>query len=128
GLVLATGCTHESKGANTPAGPPLPFTAGIYDCGAPGTWTTTSFAALVPSVQRALAADQAQAALTGLLSSHSHQEITCVAAYIHDESVTQQATATDPELAGRRVTTTAAWLQQESARGLTVANYGGETR
>jgi hypothetical protein len=106
----------------------LPFVAGTYDCGAPTTWKTTTFAGLVPSVQRALATDKAQDALNGLLSSHSDQEVTCVAAYIHDESANQQATATEPGLAAQRVTTTAAWIQQEAARGLMVGNYGGEAR
>jgi hypothetical protein len=109
-----------------PAGPPLPLTPGSYDCAAPATWKTTSFAALVPSVQRALANDDAQGALTVLLSSHYDEEVTCVAAYIHDESVKQAATATDKDLAQRRVAATTAWIDQQSAHQLTVTNFGGE--
>jgi len=109
-----------------PTGPPLPFTAGTFDCAATDTWKTTTFAGLVPAVQRALANDKAQDALTVLLSSHYDQEVTCVAGYIHDESVKQQATATDKDLAARRVALTTAWIDQQSARGLTVTNFGGE--
>ncbi len=109
-----------------PPGPPLALTPGNYDCAAPATWKTTSFAALVPAVQRALANDDAQGALTVLLSSHYDQEVTCVAAYIHDESVKQAATATDKDLPQRRVAATTAWIDQQSAHQLTVTNYGGE--
>ena len=109
-----------------PTGPPLPMTPGSYDCAAPATWKTTNFAALVPAVQRALANDDAQGALTVLLSSHYDEEVTCVAAYIHDESVKQAATATDKDLAQRRVAATTAWIDQQSAHQLTVTNFGGE--
>jgi hypothetical protein len=61
-----------------------------------------------------------------LTSSHYAEEITCVAAYIHDESVQQQAAATDKDLAAHRVASSATWMQQQSTRGLTVSNYGGE--
>jgi len=127
-LVLAVawlGCAHTPP-AERPVGPPLPFTAGAYDCAAPATWKTTTFAGLVPAVQRALVNEDSQSALTVLTSRHYAQEITCVAGYIHDESVQQQATATDKDLAARRVTASAAWIQQQSTRGLTVSNYGGE--
>jgi hypothetical protein len=109
-----------------PTGPPLPFTAGAYDCAAPATWRTTTFAGLVPSVQRALANKDGTDALTVLLSSHYDQEVTCVAGYVHDESVKQQATATDKASAAQRVATTTAWIDQQTARGLTVTNYAGE--
>jgi hypothetical protein len=123
-LVWAA-CAHTLP-AEKPAGPPLPFTAGAYDCAAPATWKTTTFAGLVPAVQRALVNEDSQGALTVLTSSHYAEEITCVAGYIHDESVQQQATATDKALAAHRVTASAAWIQQQSARGLAVSNYGGE--
>ena len=118
-------CAHTLP-AEKPTGPPLPFTAGAYDCAAPATWKTGSFAALVPAVQRALANDDSQGALTVLLSSHYAEEVTCVAGYVHDESVQQQATATDKDLAARRVAATSAWIDQQKARGLTVNNYAGE--
>jgi hypothetical protein len=128
-VVLAlVACSGSSPNIppEKPSGPPLAFTAGSYDCAAPTTWRTTRFAELVPAVQRALANDNAQDALTVLLSRHYDEEVSCVAGYIHDESVKQAAAATDKDLATRRVAATTAWLDQQSARGLTVTNYGGE--
>jgi len=129
--VLATAGLGCSAGGpkippEKPTGPALPFNAGTYDCAAPATWRTTTFASLVPAVQRALANESAPDALTVLLSSHYDEEVTCVAAYIHDESAKQQAAATDKDLPARRVAATTAWLDQQTARGLTVTNYGGE--
>ncbi len=67
-------------------------------------------------------------ALTGLLRTHAAQEVTCVTGYVHDESVKQQASATDKDLATKRVAATEAWLNQQSARGLIVTNYTGDAR
>jgi hypothetical protein len=133
-LVLAAvgvgvGCAGGAKiPPEKPTGPPLPFVAGAYNCAASGTWRTTSFAGLVPAVQRAVANENAQEALSVLLSRHYDEEVTCVAGYIHDESVKQQMKATDKGLPAQRVAATTAWIDQQSARGLTVANYGGEAR
>jgi hypothetical protein len=118
-------CAHTLP-PEKPTGPPLLFTAGNYDCAAPATWKTTSFAGLVPAVQRALVNDDSQSALTVLTSSHYAEEVTCVAGYVHEESVQQQATATDKALAARRVAATTTWIGRQSARGLTVTNYSGE--
>ena len=52
--------------------------------------------------------------------------MTCVAGYVHDESIKQQATATDKDLAAGRVAATTTWIDQQSARGLVVTNYAGE--
>lgn len=124
-LVWLSACAH-TLAPEKPTGPPLPFTAGSYDCAAPATWKTTTFAGLVPAVQRALANDDSQSALTVLLSSHYAEEVTCVAGYVHDDSVKQQETATDKDLAARRVAATTGWIDQQTARGLTVTNYSGE--
>jgi hypothetical protein len=121
------GCTH----APTPdpnIGPAPAFVGGTYDCGAASTWTTSTFAGLVPAVQRAVANDNPDSALTGLLRTHAAQEVTCVTGYVHDESVKQQATATDKDLATKRVAATDAWLKEQSARGLIVTNYTGDAR
>jgi hypothetical protein len=126
-LVWLSACAHTLP-PEKPSGPPLPFTAGSYDCAAPATWKTTTFAGLVPAVQRALANDDSQSALTVLLSSHYAEEVTCVAGYVHDDSVRQQETATDRDLAARRVAATTSWIGQQTARGLTVTNYSGEAR
>jgi hypothetical protein len=124
-VAWLSACAHTLP-PEKPTGPPLPFTAGSYDCATPAVWRTTSFAGLVPAVQRALANDDSQSALTVLTSSHYAEEVTCVAGYIHDESVQQQATATDKELAARRVAATTTWVERQAARGLTVTNYSGE--
>jgi len=129
-LVAALGaggvaCTHTPT-PDPSIGPAPPFVSGTYDCGASSTWTTSSFAGLVPAVQRAVANDNPENALTGLLRTHAPQEITCVAGYVHDESVKQQATATDKDLAAKRVAATLAWINQQSARGLIVTNYTGD--
>lgn len=110
----------------TPTQPPPPFVAGSYDCAAATTWKTTSFAGLVPSVERAAVTDNPDGALTGLLGTHYAEEVTCVAGYVHDQSVEQQASATDKSLPARRVAATAAFIQRQSSRGLIVTNYGGE--
>jgi hypothetical protein len=128
-LVGDGGCTpHPTPPTDPNLGPPPPFVAGTYDCAAPATWKTTTFAGLVPAVQRALASDNPHSALTGLLRGRADEEVTCVAGYIHDESVKQQATATEPELAAKRVAATTAWIESQSAKGLIVMNYGGEAR
>ncbi len=84
------GCTHTPT-PDPNIGPAPPFVSGTYDCGAASTWTTSTFAGLVPAVQRAVANDNPENALTGLLRAHAAQEVTCVAGYVHDESVKQQA-------------------------------------
>ena len=119
------GCTHPPA-PDPPIGLAPPFVSGTYDCGAPSTWTTSTFAGLVPAVQRAVANDNPENALTGLLRTHAAQEVTCVAGYVHDESVRQQGAATDKGLAGKRVAATQAWLDEQSARGLIVTNYTGD--
>jgi len=119
------GCTHPPA-PDASIGPAPPFVSGTYDCSAPSTWTTSSFAGLVPAVQRAVANDNPENALTGLLRTHAAQEVTCVAGYVHDESVRQQAAAADKDLASKRVAATQAWLDQQSARGLVVTNYTGD--
>jgi hypothetical protein len=120
------GCTH-APAVDPNIGPAPAFVSGTYDCSAASTWTTSTFAGLVPSVQRAVANDNPENALTGLLRTHAAQEVTCVAGYVHDESMRQQATATDKDLAGKRVAATQAWLDHQSARGLIVTNYTGDT-
>ena len=122
------GCTHAPPTADQTIGPAPAFVSGTYDCAAASTWKTSSFAGLVPAVQRAVANDNPENALTGLLRSHAAEEVTCVAGYVHDESVKQQATATDKDLVNKRVAATAAWLDQQSSRGLVVTNYSGEAR
>ena len=130
-LVAALGaggfcaCTHTPT-PDPSIGPAPPFVTGTYDCGAASTWKTSTFAGLVPAVQRAVANDNPENALIGLLRTHAPQEITCVAGYVHDESVKQQATATDKDLAAKRVAATLAWINQQSARGLIVTNYTGD--
>ena len=121
------GCTHPPP-PDQNIGPAPPFVTGTYDCGAASTWKTSTFAGLVPAVQRAVANDNPDNALTGLLRTHAAEEVTCVAGYVHDESVKQQATATDKDLAGKRVAATQAWISEQSARGLTVTNYTGDAR
>lgn len=121
------GCTHPPP-SDPPVGPGPPFVSGTYDCGAASTWKTSSFAGLVPAVQRAVANDNPGNALTGLLRAHAAEEVTCVTGYVHDESVKQQATATDKDLASKRVAATQAWLDQQSSRGLIVTNYAGDAR
>jgi hypothetical protein len=121
------GCTHTAT-PDPNIGPAPPFVSGTYDCGAPSTWTTSTFAGLVPAVQRAVANDNPENALTGLLRTHAAQEVTCVAGYVHDESLRQQAAATDKDLASKRVAATQAWLDHQSARGLIVTNYTGDER
>jgi hypothetical protein len=120
------GCARPMAPPEQPTGRALPLVAGTYDCAAAATWKTASFAGLVPGVQRALANDNAQSALEILTHSHYPQEVTCVAGYVHDESVKQQATATDKDLAAVRVAATTVWIDQQSARGLVVTNYAGE--
>ena len=90
---------------------------------------TTKFQeALADAQSRAVANDNPENALTGLLRTHAAQEVTCVAGYVHDESVRQQGAATDKGLAGKRVAATQAWLDEQSARGLIVTNYTGDAR
>jgi hypothetical protein len=126
-LAGVGGCTpHPTPPTDQNLGPAPPFVPGTYDCAAAATWKTTTFAGLVPAVQRALANDNPQSALGGLLRTHSAEEVTCVAGYVHDESVKQQASATDPELAATRVGATTAWIDSQSSKGLIVTNYGGE--
>ncbi len=124
----ATSCSHPPTPVDPNIAPAPAFVSGTYDCAAPSTWKTSSFAGLVPAVQRAVANDNPDSALTGLLRSHAAEEVTCVAGYVHDESVKQQASATDRQLAAKRVAATAAWLDEQSARGLIVRNYSGEAR
>jgi hypothetical protein len=121
------GCTHPPA-PDPPIGPAPSFVSGTYDCSASSTWTTSTFAGLVPAVQRAVANDNPENALTGLLRTHAAQEVTCVAGYVHDESLRQQAAATDKDLASKRVAATQAWLDHQSARGLVVTNYTGDAR
>lgn len=131
-LLVATvvsgwgGCAHNPPADDPNLGPAPPFLAGTYDCAAAATWKTTKFAGLVPAVQRALANDNPQTALGGLLRTHYDEEVTCVAGYVHDESVKQAASATDPDLAAKRVSATTVWIDQQTSRGLIVTNYGGE--
>lgn len=119
------GCTHTAT-PDPSIGPAPAFVSGTYDCGAAATWTTSTFAGLVPAVERAVANDNPQNALTGLLRTYAAQEITCVAGYVHDESVKQQASATDKDLASKRAAATEAWINQQSVRGLIVTNYTGD--
>jgi hypothetical protein len=128
-LAAETGgaCTHTTTPPpQPPSGPAPAFVAGTYDCAAPATWKTTSFAGLVPAVERALANDNAGGALGGLLQSHYAEEVTCVAGYVHDQSVDQQATATDKDLPAKRVAATTTFIAAQSSKGLIVTNYGGE--
>ena len=129
-LAAVTGgaCTHTTMPPPQPpsSGGAPPFVAGTYDCAAPATWKTTSFAGLVPAVERALANDNAGGALDGLLQSHYAQEVTCVAGFVHDQSVDQQVTATDKDLPARRVAATTTFIAAQSSKGLIVTNYGGE--
>jgi hypothetical protein len=109
-----------------PVGPAPPPTTGTVDCSASAVWTTTSFAGLIPPVERAAASDNPPSALTALLQTHSSGEVSCVVGYVHDESVAQSAAAPDDPLPGRRVAATQSWLDQQTAKGLIVTHYRGE--
>jgi hypothetical protein len=125
--VAGGACTHITPPTpESPAHPPLPFIAGTYDCTAVAIWRTTTFAGLVPAVERAVATDNPDGALVGLLGTHHAEEVTCVAGYVHDQSLEQQAAATDKALPAKRVAATAAWMQQQASKGMIVTNYGGE--
>jgi hypothetical protein len=122
-LAGAAGCA-----SGPPAPPPAPIgpQTGTFDCATPAVWTTTTFAALVPDVETALAQPSPQTALSRLLQKHAPAEVTCVVGYVHDQSVAQKNDAPSNALAAQRADAAAAWLQDESTKGLTVVNYSGE--
>src|SRR4051794_17810257 len=93
-LLVVTGvalggasCKHGDPTTPVVMTPPPPAMTGAVDCASTTTWTTTSFAALVPTVQRAVAQGNPQGALDQLLATHTNGEVACVAGYVHDQSV-----------------------------------------
>src|SRR6185369_120852 len=113
-------CKHGDPTTSVVTTPPPPPVTGAIDCASATTWTTTSFAALVPSVQRAVAQSNPQGALDQLMATHTNGEIACVASYVHDQSVQQDAAAPSDPLPGQRVTATQVWLAQQAQKGLTI--------
>jgi hypothetical protein len=121
GVALGgSSCKHGDSTPPVVTTPPPPAMTGTVDCSSSTTWSTTSFAALVPSVQRAVAQSDAQGALDQLLLTHTNGEVACVAGYVHDQSVQQATAAPSDPLPGKRVTATQAWLAQQAQKGLTV--------
>src|SRR6476620_7795941 len=101
GVALGGASCKHGDTTTTPVvtTPPPPAVTGTVDCSSTTVWTTTSFAALVPPVQRAVAQSDAQGAMNQLLATHTNGEVACVANYIHDQSVTQAAAAPSDALA-----------------------------
>ena len=113
-------CKHGDPTTPVVTTPPPPPMTGAVDCTSSTVWTTITFAALVPSVQRALAQSDAQGGLNGLLATHTNGEVACVASYVHDQSVTQAAAAPSDPFPGQRVAATETWLAQQAQKGLTI--------
>jgi hypothetical protein len=120
GVALAgTSCKHGDP-TPTNTSPPPPAVTGEVDCAGAAVWTTTTFASLIPPVQRAVAQSDPQGALNQLLQTHSNGEVACVVGYVHDQSVQQAASAPSDPLPGQRVAATQTWLDQQSQHGLTL--------
>jgi hypothetical protein len=117
--LVGTSCKHGDPTPTNTSPPPASIT-GSVDCAAADVWTTTTFATLVPPVQRAVAQSDPQGALNQLLQTHSNGEVACVVGYIHDQSVQQAAAAPSDPLPGQRVTATQTWLDQQAQHGLTL--------
>ena len=112
-------CKHADP-TPTNTSPPPPALTGAVDCAATDVWTTTTFAALIPSVQRAVAQGDPQGALNQLLQTHSNGEVACVVGYVHEQSVQQATAAPSNPLPGQRAVATQSWLDQQSQHGLTL--------
>ena len=113
-------CKHGDPTTPVVTTPPPPSMTGAVDCASSAVWTTTTFAARVPSVQRALAQSDAQRGLNSLLATHTNGEVACVASYVHDQSATQAAAAPSDPFPGQRVAATETWLARQAHAGLTI--------